>query len=117
MNNFNMTENTNEYLRKKAKYSAIAWTIVYVILFPCVLYVALLSGMLLENPKTTVPVGLCMMFVMFWIPLSIPICIYLMWSSFSHHKYKRTLFWGLLPVFTFVVAIFLVDGILPLLRK
>jgi hypothetical protein len=100
--------------RKTAKYSAIGWTIVYVILFPLFMYIALLSGMLFENPKTTVPIGLTMMFVMFWIPLSMPISVYLMWFNFSHHKYNRTIFLGLLPLLTFIVALLLVDGILPL---
>lgn len=117
MDDFNSLGNSSEGLRKTAKYFAIGWTLVYVILFPSFLYIALLSGMVLENPKTTVPIGLTMMFVMFWIPVSMPISIYLMWSSFSHHKYNRTPFWGLLPLLTFVVALLLVDGILPLFRS
>ena len=34
MDDFNPLENSGEGLRKTAKYSAIGWTIVYVILFP-----------------------------------------------------------------------------------
>ena len=117
MNDFNSLEKSSEDTRKTAKYFAIGWTLVYVILFPSFLYIALLSGMVLENPKTTVPIGLTMMFVMFWIPLSMPVSVYLMWSNFSRHKYNRTLFLGLLPLLTFAVALLLVDGILPLFRS
>ena len=117
MDDFNPSKNSNEGLRKTAKYSTIGWTLIYVMLFPSFLYIAFISGMVLENPKTTVPIGLTMMFVMFWIPLSMPISVYLMWSHFSHHKYNRTIFWGLLPLLTFVVALLLVDGVLPLFRS
>lgn len=104
----------NKCTRKTAKFYAIAWTIIYLVLFPFFAYIALLSGMLLENPKTTVPVGLSMMLVMFCIPLSMPISIYLMWTNFSRHNYNKTLFYGLLPLFIFALATLLVDGILPL---
>ena len=102
---------SGEDFRKTAKNYAVACTIVYIILFPWFFYVALLSVMLLENPKTTVPVGLSMMFVMFWIPLSMPVAIYLMWSNFSRHKYNKTFLFGLLPLFTLVVVFLLVEGI------
>ena len=100
--------------RKTTKYYALALTIIYVILFPFFFCVALISGMVLESPKITVFVGLSIIFAMFWIPLSMPISIYLMWFNFSRHRYKKSFFWGLLPLFTFAVVLFLVDGILPL---
>ncbi len=102
--------------RRATKCYAIMLTMVYTVFFPFFFYVALLSGMVMENPKTTVPIGLSMMFAMFWIPLSMPVSIYLMWSNFSNHKYRRTLYWGGLPPFIFVLALLIVDGILPLFR-
>lgn len=106
-----MNDNADECKRKTAKYYASVLTLVYIVLFPFFFYVALLSSMMFGNPKTTLFIGMSIMFIMFWIPLSIPISIYLMWSRFSQHKYKNTLLWGLLPFFTFAIAMVLVEAI------
>jgi hypothetical protein len=99
------------YDEKSAKYCAIGWTIVYLLLFPFLFYVALFSIMVFDNPHMTTPVGLLIIFMSFWVPLSIPVSIYLMWSNYSRGQYKRThLFWGL-PFFTFGI-VFLLNAII-----
>ena len=93
--------------QKSAKYCAVGWTIAFLIFFPFFFFVALMSSMIFDNPKMTAPMGLWIMFMIFWIPLSMPISIYLMWSNYSRGLYRKTrLFWAL-PFLTLGIVILL----------
>jgi hypothetical protein len=93
--------------QKTAKYCAIGWTIVYLILFPFFFYIALLSAMIFDSPRMTISIGLWTMFMYFWIPLSMLASIYLMWSNYSRRQYKKTCLYWLLPFFTISIVLIL----------
>ena len=104
------------YDRKNAKYFAIGFTVVYVIFFPFFFYMALLSGMIFDNPHMTTLIGLLIIFITFLIPLSMPVSIYLMWSRYFRGQYKKTRFFCTLPLLTFGGVYFVID-VLPALFR
>jgi len=97
--------------RKAAKQWAVAWTIIYIILLPFFFYVALLSAMVFDNDRMPTWLGLWFMFMVSWLPLSMAASIYLMWSNYSRTRYRKTLFYGLLPFFIFAIIFILQTGL------
>jgi hypothetical protein len=98
--------------RKRAKWGATICTVVYVLLFPVFFYMALFSMMVFDNPHMTTPLGLLIIFMTFWIPLSMPVSIYLMWSRYCRHQYKKAGFCCALPLITFC-GVYLMLDVLP----
>lgn len=91
-------------------------TIIYVILFPFLFYAALLSAMVADSPRATpLFVGLTM-FVVFWLPLSVPISIYLMWSRYLRNQQSKARIFAGLPFYVFGI-IMLIFGILDMLIR
>lgn len=89
-------------------------TTIYILLLPPLFYMAVLSSMVSDGPSVTpLAVGI-VMFMMFWIPISIPVSIYLMWSRYCRHQCNRACVYSLLPVGTFAVVFVLVSIILHL---
>lgn len=93
--------------QKSVKCWAIFWTLLYLALFPLLIYAALFSVMVFDNPHMTVPLGLSIIGVIFFIPLSIPVSIYLIWSNYWHSRYKRSLFFCALPILTLIIVLLL----------
>ncbi len=91
-------------------------TAVYVILFPFLFYMALLSSMVSDGPSTTSFMVGAIMFIMFWLPLSVPISIYLMWSRLFRNQPGKALIFAGLPFYTFGVILF-ICGILDALIR
>lgn len=94
-------------LKKKAKICAVTWTIIYVLLLPLLSYFALLSAMIFDSPHLSVPKGLSIIFSISLIPLSLPVSIDLMWSSYMCEEYRKTLFFWSVPWLTLIAALVL----------
>lgn len=96
------------YEMERAKFCATCWTVIYLILFPMCLYGALLllAGMVFDNAAMTKPIGATLIFFSFWIPISIPVTIYLMWSRYSRGQYRKTRrLWSLPLLITLAVGL------------
>lgn len=89
-------------LKSKAKICAVTWTIIYVLLLPLLSYFALLSAMVFDKPDLSILKGLSIVFIISLIPLSLPISIDLMWSSYVSEEYDRTLFFWSVPWLTLI---------------
>lgn len=92
-------------LKRKAKICATAWTLIYSLLLPPLSYFALLSVMIFDDPHLSVPKGLFIIFTISLIPLSLPVSIDLMWSSYVSEEYGRTLFFWSVPWLTLIVVL------------
>jgi len=105
----------NHKIRLKwTKWWLIVCTTLYIILFPFLVYLALLSSMVSDGPQITpFMVGL-IMFIMFSLPLSIPISLYLMWSRYLQNQIDKARVFSLLPFYTAVI-VFILLGVLPYL--
>jgi len=100
--------------KRKAKICAVIWTIIYVLLLPLLSYFALLSAMIFDNPHLSIPKGLSIIFTISLIPLSLPVSIDLMWSSYVCKEYSKTLFFWSVPWLT-LIAVLAVDPIIQFL--
>jgi hypothetical protein len=102
--------------RRSAKYFAVCFTIIYVVLFIPFFYMGLFSSMTFDNPRMTVSVGLWIMFLTFLISFSMPISVYLMWSRYLRCQYQKTRFFCALPILTFVGVSLIIAALRALLR-
>ncbi len=87
----------------RAKYFTVISTVAYGMLFPVFTWMALLWSASSDFSKA---LEFFIIFSWFWIPISIPFSIYLMWSRYRTGKYKHTIIFGTLPLLAF--ATFLV---------
>ena len=91
-------------------------TTIYVLLFPFLFYMAILSSMVSDGPDTTPFMVGVVMSLMFLLPLSVPVSIYLMWSRYFRNQANKALIFVGLPFYTFA-AIFITLGILDALIR
>lgn len=101
----------NHNLKRKAKICAVAWTVIYSLLFPLLVYFALLSAMVFDKPDLSVLKGLSIIFIISLIPLSLPISIDLMWSSYVGEEYDKTLVFWSVPWLT-LISVLILDFII-----
>lgn len=99
---------------KGTKYWAIFWTILYIILFPFLFYTAMLTTMVFDNPSMTTAVGISIIIICFFVPLSIPISVFFIWSNYWRAQYKKTRFFCALPILIFGI-VFLLNALLQTL--
>ena len=99
-------------IQRKAKICAVAWTIIYALLMLLLPYFTLFSFIIFDNPSLSIPKGLSIIFIMSLIPLSLPLSIDLMWSSYVCEEYGKTLFFWAIPWLT-LITVFALD---PLIR-
>ena len=114
MSSYQKGAESMQNIRRKAKISALAWTIIYVFLLPLLSYFALLSAMIFDNPHLSIPKGLSIIFTISLIPLSLPVSVDLMWSSYMCEEYSKTLFFWSIPWFT-LIAVLALDPIIRFL--
>ena len=95
--------------RKMIKRYASLSTIVYLILFPVLLYISLFSFMAFDNPHMTVFLGLTYISLILFIPLSIPLSIFLIWWKYSRAQYRKALVFCALPLLTATISIFIIE--------
>lgn len=91
-------------------------TTIYILLFPFLFYMAILSSMVSDGPDTTPFMVGVIMSLMFLLPLSVPVSIYLMWSRYFRNQANKALFFAGLPFYTFG-GILLIGGILDALLR
>ena len=101
-------------VKRKAKVCAIVWTIIYVFLFPLLTYFALFSSMVFDSPHISILKGLSITFIASLIPLSLPVSIDLMWSSYICAEYSKTLTFWSVPWLTLIFVLAL-DSIIQFL--
>jgi hypothetical protein len=89
-------------VRRKAKICAIIWTIIYTLLFPVLAYFALFSAMVFDKPDLSILKGLSIIFIVSLLPLSLPVSIDLMWSSYVGEEYDKTLIFWSVPWLTLI---------------
>jgi hypothetical protein len=82
----------------RAKYFAVISTVIYGILFPLFTWMALLWSASSDSSKT---LEFFTIFSWFWVPISMPFSIYLMWSKYRTGKYKHTIMSCALPFLAF----------------
>jgi threonine/homoserine/homoserine lactone efflux protein len=99
---------------KKCKRGLIFCTVIYALLFPFLLYMGLLSSMVSDSPRITPFFVGVIMFIVFCIPLSIPISIYLMWSRYFRKQYDKARLFSGIPVYVMAI-VFILLGIVPYL--
>lgn len=104
----------NHNAKKKAKVCAITWTVIYSLLFPLLTYFALLSAMLFDSPDISILKGLSIIFTISLLPLSLPVSIDLMWSSYVCEEYSKTLTFWSLPWLT-LISVLALDFIIEFL--
>lgn len=97
----------NHSMKKKAKICAITWTIIYSLLFPLLAYFSLFSMLIFDNPDLSAFKGLSIIFIISLLPLSLPISIDLMWSSYVAEEYNKTLIFWSVPWLTFISLLIL----------
>jgi hypothetical protein len=95
-------------IRKKAKICAIVWTIIYILLFPILIFMAMASLLVFDKPGLSLLKGLSIVFIYSLLPLSIPVSIDLMWSSYAGEEYQKTLIFWAVPWLA-IIAIVAID--------
>ena len=110
------TDGEEEKKRKSVKHCAVGFTVLYMILFFPFFYMGLLSSMVFDNPRMTVPVGLSIIFLTLLISLSMPVSVYLMWSRYLRGEYKKSRIFCALPIFTFIGVSLITEILETLLR-
>ena len=107
----------NSHKRKKnAKVCASIGTFIYVLLFPLLTYFTLFSAMVFDSPRMSNAKGILTIFTIALVPLSLPLSIELMWSSYVCKEYGKSLVFISVPWITtvfvlalnFLIRIFLV---------
>jgi len=92
-------------IKRKAKICAVVWTVTYILLFPILTYFALFSIMVFDDPHLSISKGLSIIFTISLIPLSLPVSIDLMWSSYVCEEYGKTLFFWAIPWITLIIIL------------
>lgn len=90
-------------------------TTAFIILFPILLCMAFVCSMLAVEDPTETPTSL-VIFVLSWLPLSIPASIYFMWSRYKRGERRKALIFAGLPFYTFA-AVLLIAGISDILFR
>ena len=103
----------DELVSLKERRSTCRWittsTIIYLILFPILFYLSLLSFMVFDNPHMTTFMGLLFIFLFLCIPLSIPVSIFFMWRRYFQMQYSKACFHCGVPIITALVNYFLIE--------
>jgi len=87
-----------------SKWYAIPFTIIYLLIFLPALWMALLWSAAADPSSVW---DFLTLFTWFWIPISIPLSIYFMWSSYRKGKHKSVRFFSSLPLLAlgaFIIA-------------
>src|SRR5689334_16091233 len=97
--------------RKRAKYCAIFWSFMWTAALAALLTyfvpATLTSVTLFNNESISLTVLASSLFLTFWVPFSLLLSMYLMWSSYLRGLYRKTNFYWALPIFSAVFVVIL----------
>ncbi len=99
-------EFSKEFQRSTKRLASLS-TLVYVLLFIPMAMFAVASIMVFDAPDIPIPVGLSIIFIFCWVPISIPVSLYLIWSRYLNGVYKKCRFYCTLPILTVVIVVIL----------
>ncbi len=97
----------------ESKRRPILSTILYLLLLPLVLWMALLWGASADPSSIW---DFLTLFTWFWVPISIPLSIYFTWSKRCNKRFKNFRLFNLLPLLAFG-AFILANVIIEVLEK
>lgn len=83
-------------------------TLLYLALFPILLYAALFSVAILE-PTGSKPLQIIFISLCLSIPLSIPLSIYFMWRRYLQGEHPKARFYCVVPIITGTICYFLIE--------
>lgn len=92
-------------MKRAAIVFAIFWSVVYTLLFPVVIHFSLAGFMIFDRPGLSTSTGLAFVLMIYLIPLSMPVSVDLMWSSYVEKKYNKTLVFWLIPWVTLAFVV------------
>ena len=90
--------------------------LIYLILFPFLLYASLFSFMIFERPVMKA-FQLIIVALFLSIPLSIPVSIYFMWRRYFQKKYSEVRFYFVVPIITTAICYFMIESVGRLLFR
>jgi|GEM_PF-5007860 hypothetical protein len=100
--------------KKKAACLGVICTLIYTVLFPLFVFIGILFLNLLPGKPT--PIDRFLIFLAFLNALSLPVAIYLIWSTYAKGQYEKIASFCRLPIFT-TLGWFLIGIVLaPLAR-
>ena len=99
-------------LKEQAATRRWIWAVmlIYLILFPFLLYASLFSFMIFERPGAKI-LQLTFIALFLSIPLSIPVSIFFMWRKYFQKKYSQVRFYFSVPIITTVICYFLIEAV------
>jgi len=95
--------------RKRAFYWGLGCSLLYLACFFLSFYLFVFVPQLLGNPDMTTGVGLWLIFLSLWTPLSIVISIALIWNRYLNQNYRGLYFACLIPPATVIVVVMLLN--------
>jgi hypothetical protein len=93
--------------QKKMKEFARTATIVHILLFPFLLWLAGMTGMIADNPSIPMSIAIAYVCIHLCIPLSIPFTLYFIWSRYLRKNYKSCRRCCFIPLDVFGITQFL----------
>lgn len=100
---------TGKWMKATVFTSAILFTVLWLILFPYLLYAAMFNSMFFVSDDSFL--GSVIVFFAFFIPLSCPATVLCIWLSYYFERFALLLLSNLIPIITALVVVF-VDVIL-----
>lgn len=95
-------------VRQTARRYAILLTISHCILFPLFVYGALGSLWVLKSDQYSWTVAWLLVGLAFLTPISVPLSIGLIWRSYLGKRFRRVIWYGLIPIMTFETVFILI---------
>jgi len=95
--------------QKMTKLCGFISTVIYLVLFPILLYFSLFSFMAFDDPHMTVPLGWTYILLFLSIPLSIPIALFFIWLKYSRAEYQKSMIFCGLPLLIATISIGIVE--------
>ena len=100
-----------EESKKRAKWCSIFCTFLYLILLPFFLLISLGSGMIFDKPSMPTPLGLWIMFMLFCVPFSMVVSIFMIWRNYLIANFKKAYIYCMLPFLCALLA-FVLNAVL-----
>ena len=98
-----------KWIKPTVLISAILFTILWLILFPCLLYAAMFNSMFFASDDNFL--GSMIVFFAFFVPLSCPATVLCIWLSYYFERFALLFLSNLIPIITALVVV-VVDVIL-----